>query len=170
MFYSGGGHDVNLQFGGILNQNDGKRKIKALPCCNGKMITFNVGILEAMDSNSFIGTSINKITANYNLTNKSLYPYECFKSNQSYYIVLGNLTKENFQSSLTIKKPSQEEVDSFTKANSNKTGEELTLEYTHNEVKILQNGFSFYTRLNIKTYKLNPLDDIRFLGYSFDCF
>ena len=47
---------------------------------------------------------------------------------KSYQEVIGNLNIENFKSSLSNKLPTQEEVDSFNKANSNKTGKDLTIE------------------------------------------
>ena len=50
------------------------------------------------------------------------------------------------------------------------TVEELTLEYMDNDIYIIQHGFSSYTRLNIKPYKLNLLHCISLPGYSFDCF
>ena len=107
VFQKGKGYDFNLRFDEILNQSVGKGKIKALPCGNGKTRTLRVGILKFMDSYSFMGTSIIRMTEIYKLTNKSLYPYEYFKDEQSYYILFGNLTRENFISSLTIKLPYQ---------------------------------------------------------------
>ena len=95
-----------------------------------------------MDSYSFMGTSISKIAGIYNLTNQSLWPYEYFKTKPSFYIVIGILTRENFKSSPTIKLPSQKEVDDFNKASSYKIGKELTLEYMHKYIYILQHVFS----------------------------
>ena len=64
---------------------------------------------------SFVSRSISKIAEIYNLKDKSLHPYEYFKDKQLCYILLGNLTREDFKSSLAIKLPSQEVVDNFKK-------------------------------------------------------
>ena len=78
--------------------------------------------------------SISKIAETYNFTNKSLYPYEYYKDEQSHNNILGNQTREDFKPLLTIKLPSQDEVETFNKANSKNTGKKLTLEYMHNYI------------------------------------
>ena len=54
-----------------------------------------------------MGTSISKIAETCNLTNKYYCPYEYCKDEKSYDNILGNLTKEEFKSLLTIKLPYQ---------------------------------------------------------------
>ena len=39
-----------------------------------------------------------------------------------------------------------------------------------NDIFILQHCFNLFVKLNINTYKLNPLHYISLPGYSFDCF
>ena len=79
---------------------------------------------------------------------KTLYPYEHFGldyygsgtttgSKAIYREIIGNLKKEDFKSSLSIKLTTQEEADIFNNENSKKTGEVLTLEYLQNDVEIL---------------------------------
>ena len=80
VFLNGKGYAFNLLFDEIFNQNNNKRKIKALPCDEGKTRTFRVGILKFMDICSFMGTYISKIAVIYNLTNKSLCPCEYVKA------------------------------------------------------------------------------------------
>ena len=82
---------------------------------------------------------------------------------------MGNQAIDNLKSLITIKLPSQEEVNNFNNANKN-TGKILTLEYMQNQVYILQHGFSIYNGQNIKTYKLNPLDYRSLPGYNLTVF
>ena len=100
---------------------------------------------------------------------KTLYPYEYFTDENSYNNKLGNLSIQDFRSSLTTKLPTQDEVDDFNNSNSNKTGKELTLEYMENDIFILGHCFNPFVKLNMNTYKLNPLHYINLPGYSFDC-
>ena len=113
--------------------------------------------------------SLDKIANVYNVKSKTLYPYEYFKDENSYYKKLGDLSIEDFRSSLTNKLPTQAEVDNFNNSNSMKTGKELTLEYMENDVRILEHCFNLFVKINIDIYKLNPLHYISLPGYSFDC-
>ena len=79
---------------------------------------------------------LDKMAKVYNVKNKTLYPYEYFKDENSYNNKLGNLSIQDFRSSLTTKLPTQDEVDDFNRYNSNKTGKELTLEYMENDIHI----------------------------------
>ena len=106
----------------------------------------------------------------YYVKNKTLYPYEYFKDENSYNNKLGNLSIQDFGSSLTTKLPNQDEVDDFNNFNSNKTAKELTLEYMENDIFILGHCFNLFFKLNKNTYKLNPLHYNNLPGYSFDCF
>ena len=114
--------------------------------------------------------SLDKMAKVYNVKNKTLYPYEYFKDENSYNNEVGNLSIQDFRSSLTIKLPAQDEVDDFNNSNSNKTGKELTLEYMENDIFILEHCFNLFVKLNMNTYKLNPLHYNSLPGYSFDCF
>ena len=98
---------------------------------------FRVGILKFIDSYSFLTMSLYKIAKVYNIKNKMLYPYEYFKDENSYNNKRGNLSIQDFRSSLTTKLPTQDEVDGFNNSNSNETGEELTLEYMENDIFVL---------------------------------
>ena len=71
---------------------------------------------------------------------------------------------------LTTKLPTQDEVDDFNNSNSKKTGKELTLEYMENYIFLLGHCFNLSVKLNMNTFKLNPLHCISLPGYSFDCF
>ena len=88
---------------------------------------------------------------------------------KSYQEVIGNLNIDNFKSSLSNKLPTQEEVDSFNKDNSNKTGKDLTIEYLQNDVEILDYCMNEYVKLSMKEFKLNALPYVSLPGYSFDC-
>ena len=114
--------------------------------------------------------SLDKIANVYNIKNKTLYPYEYFKDENSYNNKLGNLSIQDFRSSLTTKLPTQDEVDDFNNSNSNNTGKELTLEYMENDIFILGHCFKLFAKLNMNTYKLSPLHYISLPSYSFDCF
>ena len=131
---------------------------------------FRVGILKFIDSYSFLTMSVDKIAKVYNIKNKTLYPYEYFNDENSYNNKLGNLSFQDFRPSLTTKLPTQDEVDDFKYSNSNKTGKELTLEYMENDIFILGHCFNLFVKLNMNTYKLNPLHYISLPSYSFDCF
>ena len=113
--------------------------------------------------------SLDKIANVYNIE-KTLYPYEFFKDENSYNNKLGNLSIQDFRSSLTTKLPTQDEVDDFNNSNSNKTGKKLTIEYVENDIFILGHCFNLFVKLNMNTYKLNPLHYISLPSYSFDCF
>ena len=94
-------------------------------------------VLKFIDSYSFLTMSPDKMAKVYNVKNKTLYPYEYFKDENSYNNKLGNLSIQDFRSSLTTESPTQDEVDYFINSNSNKTGKELTLEYMENDIFIL---------------------------------
>ena len=93
-------------------------------------------VLKFIDSYSFLTMSPDKMAKVYNVKNKTLYPYEYFKDENSCNNKLGNLSVQDFRSSLTTKLPTQDEVDYFINSNSNKTGKELTLEYMENDIFI----------------------------------
>ena len=131
---------------------------------------FIVGILKFIDSYSCLTMSLDKIAMVYNIKNKTLYPYEYLKDENSNNNKLGNLSIQDFRSSLTTKLPTQDEVDDFNNSNSNKTGKELTLEYMENDIFILGHCFNLFVKLNMNTYKLNPLHYVSLPSYSFDCF
>ena len=97
---------------------------------------FRVSILRFMDSYIFLTMCLDKMAKVYNVKNKTLYPYEYFKDENSYSNKLGNLSVQDFRSSLTTKLPTQDEVDDFYNSNSNKKGKELTLEYMENDIFI----------------------------------
>ena len=79
---------------------------------------------------------LDKMAKVYKVKNKTLYPYEYFKDENSYNNKLRNLSIQDFRSSLTTKLPTQDEVDDFNNSNSSKTGKELTLEYMKNDIFI----------------------------------
>ena len=170
IFHNGKGYDFNLLFNELFNQNNSKRRVDILPSTNGKARMFRIGVLKFIDSYSFMTMSLEKMANIYGVKSKTLYPYEYFKDENSYDNKLGNLSIQDFRSSLTTKLPTQADVDSFNNSNSNKTGKELTLEYMENDIFILQHCFNLFVKLNINTYKLNPLHYISLPGYSFDCF
>ena len=170
IFHNGKGYDLNLLFNEIFKQKNSRRRIDILPSTNGKARMFRVGILKFIDIYSFLTTSLDKIAKVYNIKNKTLYLYEYFKDEISYNNTLGNLSIQQLRSSLTIKLPTQDEVDDFNNSISNKTGKELTLEHMENDIFILGHCFNLFVMLNMKTYKLNPLHYFRLPSYGFDCF
>ena len=92
------------------------------------------------------------------------------KNVKSYNNKLGNLSVVDFRSSLTAELPTQTDVDNFNISISMKTGKELTLDYTENDVRILEHCLNPFVKLNIDIYKLNLLHYISLPGFSFDCF
>ena len=169
-FHNGKGYDFNLLFNEIFKQNNSRSRIDILPSTNGKARMFKVGMLKFIDSYSFLTMSLDKIAKVYNIKNKTLYPYEYLKNENSYKNKLGNLSIQDFRSSLTTKLPTQDEVDDFNNSNSNKTGKELPLENMENDIFILGHCFNLFVKLNMNTYRLNPLHYISLPSYSFDCF
>ena len=170
IFHNGKGYDFNLLFNEIFKPNNRRRRVGILPSTNGKARMLRVGILKFIDSYSFLTMSLDKIAKVYNIK-KTLYPYEHFKDENSYNNKLGNLSIQDFRSSLTTRLPTQDEVDDFNNYNSKKkTGKELTLEYMENDIFILGHCFNLFVMLNMNTNKLNPLHYISLPGYSFDCF
>ena len=131
---------------------------------------FRVGVLKFIYSNSFMTMSLDEMANVYVIKSKTLYPYEYFKDENSYNIKLGNLSIQDFRSSLTTELSTQADVDSFNISNSRKTGKELTLQYLENDITILEYCLNVFFKLNINTYNLNPLHCISLPGYSFDCF
>ena len=104
----------------------------------------------------------------YGCKTKILYPYEYFGFDD-YQEVIGNLKIEDCKSSLSNKLPTQEEVYSFNKDNSHKTGKDLTLGYLQNDVKILDYCMNEYVKLSMKEFGLNPLHYVSLPGFRFDC-
>ena len=170
LFHNGKGYDFNLLFNEIFKQNNSRRRIDILPSTNGKTRMFGVGVLTFIDSYSFLTMSLDEKAKVYNVKYKALYPHEYFKDENSYNNKLGNLSIQDFRSLLTTKLPTQDEVDDFNNSNSNKTGKELTLEYIEKNIFILGHCFNLFVKLNMNTYKLNPLQYISLPSYSFDCF
>ena len=170
IFHNGKGYEFNLLFNEIFKQNNSRRRIDILPSTKGKARMFRVGVLKFIDSYSFLTMSLDKMAKICNVKNKTLYLYEYFKDENSYNNKLGNLSIQDFRSSLTTKLPTQDEVDDFNNSNSNKTGRVLTLECMENDIFILGHCFNLFVKLNMNTYKRNPLHYISIPGYSFDCF
>ena len=165
IFHNGKSYDFNLLFNELIKKNIDNRRVDVLPSTNGKARMFRVGILKFIDSYSLMTMSLGKIPNVYGIKSKTLYPYEYLKNENSYNNILGNLPIKDFRSSQRNKLPLQSEVDEFNRSNSKKT-----LEYTENDVKILEHCFNLFVKLNINTYKLNHLHYISLPGYSFDCF
>ena len=155
IFHNGKGYDFNLLFEEIFKQNNSRRRIDRndiLPSTNGKARMFRMGVLNFIDSYSFLTMSLDKMAKVYNVKNKTLYPYEYFKDENSYNNKLSNLSIQDFRSSLTTKLPTQDEVDNFNNSNSNKTVKELTLEYVENDIFILVHCSHLFVKLNMNTY------------------
>ena len=86
---------------------------------------FRVGVSKFTDSYSFLKMSLDKMAKVYQVTwltdnvkNKTLYPSEYFKDENSNNNKLGNLSIQDFRSSLTNRLPTQDEVDDFNNSNS----------------------------------------------------
>ena len=104
----------------------------------------------------------------YGYKTKTLYPYEYFGLD-TYQVIIGNLNIENFKSSPSNKLPTQEEVDSCNKDNSHKTGKDLTIEYSQNDVEILDYCMNENVKFSMKEFGLKPLHYVSLPGYSIDC-
>ena len=157
-------------FNEIFKQNNNKRRVDILPSTNGKARVFRLGKLKFIDSYNFMTMSLGKIANVYGVKSKALYAYEYFKNESNYNNKLGNLSIEDFRSSLTTKLPTRADVDNFNNSNSMKAGKKLALEYMEIDVRILEHCFNLFFKLNIDIYKLNPLQSISLTGFSFDCF
>ena len=149
-------------------QNSEKRKVDNIPLAADKSKMFSIGCLKFLDSYNFLAMPLDQMSKIYHCKTKTLYPYEHFGLD-SYQEVIGNLNREDFQSLLFNKLPTQEEVDIFNKDNSHKTGKDLTIEYLHNDVEILDYCMNKYGELSTKEFSLNPLHYVSLPGYSFDC-
>ena len=103
----------------------------------------------------------------YHCKTNTLYPYEHFGL-VDYENFIGNLNIEVFKSSLSNKLPTQEEVDITNKNNGHKTVRDLTIEYSQNDVEILDYSMNEYVKLSMKEFSLNPLHYVSLPGYSFD--
>ena len=133
-----------------FNQNINKRRLEVLPSTNGKARMFRIGILKLIDSYNFMIMSLDKKTNVYQVKRKTLYPYEYFKDEKKYNNnKLGNLSIEDFRSSVTAKLPTQDDVDNLINSNSMKTGNDVTLENIQNDVRILEHCFNLFVKLNM---------------------
>ena len=141
---------------------------------------FSIGCFKFLDNCNFLAMPLDQMAKTYGCKTKTLYPYEYFgldtydseaadSSKTTYQEVIGNLKIEDFKSSLSIKLPTQEEIDFFNKINSHKTGKDLTIEYLQNDVKILDYCMNEYVQLSMKEFRLNPLHNVSLPGYRFDC-
>ena len=110
---------------------------------------FSIGCLKFLDSYNFLAMPLDQMAKRYVCKTKTLYPYEYFGLD-TYQEVIGNLNIENFKSSLSNKLPTQEEIDSFNKDNSHKTGKDLTVEYLQNDMEILDYCMNEYVKLSMK--------------------
>ena len=97
IFHNGKGYDFNLLFNGIFKQNNSRRRIDILPSTNGQARIFGVGVLKFIDSYSFLTMSLDKMAKAYNVKNKTLYPYEHIRDENSYNNKLGNLSTQDFR-------------------------------------------------------------------------
>ena len=168
IFHNGSGYDFNLLYSELFKQNNDKRKVDNIPLAAGKYKMFSIGCLKFLDSYNFLAMPLDHMAKIYGCKAKTLYPYEYFGLD-TYQEFIGNLNIENFKSSLSNKLPTQEEVDSFNKDNSHKTGKDLTIEYLQNDVEILDYCMNEYVKLSMKEFGLNPLHYVSLPGYSFDC-
>ena len=151
IFHNGSGYDFNLLYSELFKQNNDKRKVDNIPLAAGKSKMFSIGCLKFLDSYNFLSMPLDQMAEIYGCKTRQLYPYEYFgldtwgrvsghcspTTTKSYQEVIGNLNIENFKSCLSNKLPTQEEVYSFNKDNSHKTGKDLTIEYLQNDVEIL---------------------------------
>ena len=188
IFHNGSGYDFNLLYSELFKQNNDERKLDNIPLAAGKFRMCSIGCLKFLDSYNFLAMPLDQMVKIYGCKTKTLYPYEYFGfSNQlgtttksygssttkgskaTYDEDIGNLNKEDFKSSLHNKLPTQEEVNSFNKNNSHKTGKDLNLEYLQNNVEILDYCMNEYAKLSMKEFGLNPLHYVSLPGYSFDC-
>ena len=172
-----------------LNRIMIKRKVDNIPLAAGKSKMFSIGCLKFLDSYNFLAMPLDQMAKIYGCKTQTFYPYQYFglDSNQlgtttksygssttkgskaTYDEAIGNLKVEDFKSSLHNKLPTQEEVNSFNKDNSLKTGKDLTIEYLQNDVEILDYCMNDYVKLSMKEFGLNPLHYVSLPGYSFDC-
>ena len=111
---------------------------------------FRVGIVRFIDSYCFMTSSLDKMVNVYGFKSKTLYPYEYRKDEDGYNNILGNLSIEDFRSSLTKNLPLQAKVDEFNINKIRKTGKELTLEYMENDVRIIEYSSNLFVKLNQK--------------------
>ena len=168
IFRNGSGYDFNLLYSELFKQNNHKRKVDNIPLAAGKSKKFSIGCLKFLDSYNFLAMPRYQIAKIYGCKTKTLYPYEYFGLD-TYQEVLGILNKENFKSSLSNKLRKQEEVYSFNKDNSHKTGKDTTIEYLQNDVEILDYCMNEYVKLSMKEFGLKLLHYVSLPGYSFDC-
>ena len=143
-----------------------KRKVDNTPLAAGKSKMFSIGCLKFLDSYNFLDMPLDQMAKIYGCKTKTLYPYEYFGL-YDYQEVIGSLKIEDFKSSLSNKLPTQEEVYSFNKDNSHKTGKDLAIEYLQNDVEILDYCMNEYAKLSMKEFGLNPLHYVSLPGYSF---
>ena len=163
-----------------------KRKVDNIPLAAGKSKMFSIGCLKILDSYNWLAVPLDQMAKIYVSKTKRLYPYEYFGldtwgtttksydseathgSKATYQEVIGNLKIEDFKYSLSNKLPTQEEVDIFNKANGQKTGKDLVIEYFQNDMEILDYCMNEYVKLSMKEFKLNPRHYVSLQGYSFD--
>ena len=120
------GYDFSLLCSELFKQKNDKRKADNIPLAAGKSKIFSIGCLKFSDSYNFLSMPLDQMSKIYGCKTKTLYPYEYFDVDD-YQEVIGNLKIEDFKSSLSNKLPTQEEVYSFNKDNSHKTGKDLTI-------------------------------------------
>ena len=161
-------YDFNLLYSELFKQNIDKRNVDNIPLAAGKSKMFSIGCLKFLDSYNFLAKPLDQMAKIYGCKTKRLYPYEYFGLDD-YDEFIGNLKIEDFESSLSKKLPTQEEVDKFNKDNSHKTGKDLTIEYLQNDVELLDYCMNEYVILSIKEFGLNPLHYVSLPCYSFDC-
>ena len=137
IFHNGKGYEFNLIFNEIFKQINNKRRVDVIFSTNGKARMFRLGMLKFINGYTFMTMSLDKMAKVYQVKIKILYPYEYFKDENSYNNKLGNLSIQEFRSSLTAKLPTLVDFDNFNNSNSIKTGKELTLEFMKNDVRIL---------------------------------
>ena len=87
---------------------------------------FSIDCLNFLDSYNVLAMPLDQMAKTNGCKNKTLHPYEHFGLDD-YGNLIGNLKIEDFESSLSKKLPTQEEVDIFNKDNSQKTGKDLTI-------------------------------------------
>ena len=134
IFHNGSGYDFNLLYSELYKQNNDKRKVDNIPLAAGISKMFSIGCLKFLDIYNFLAMPLDQMAKIYGCKTKTLYPYEYFGLDD-YQEVIGNLKIEDFKSSLHNKLPTQEEVDNFNNENSNKTGEDPTIEFLQNDWK-----------------------------------
>ena len=182
-------YDCHLFFKRLIEKKNDKVKFDVIPKTDEEYISVSYGCIRFIDSFRFLTSSLDNLVKSLThddliilkqefnnewelLSNKLAYPYEYFKSMETYMRDISEIRKKDYFSKLTNKNPDDEEIERTNEIIQKfniKNGKELTELYLKTDVILLADVFEKFIKVSLEEYKINPLYCVSLPGYTWLC-